>query len=83
MRLSISAVERDVARQQGRIDRFRRKMSRFAEGTPEHKSAVGRLRVAECFLIADTKLLAWMKRRLALFRALNAERFMEAPEVID
>ena len=41
------------------------------------------LNATEISLIADTKLLAVIKRRLALFRALNAERFMGPPVVID
>jgi hypothetical protein len=58
-RLSIGAVEGDVAQQRAKIDRLRHEVSLFGEGTPERKSAVGQLQVAERFLIAYTKLLAW------------------------
>jgi hypothetical protein len=80
--ISVRAVERDVARQQAKVDRLRHEASCLDEGTPAHQTAVTRLHWAECHLNADTKLLAWMKRRLALFRALNIERLMDWPQVI-
>jgi hypothetical protein len=78
MALSVRAVERDVARQRAWIAQLRHHVACFQDG-----ALVTRLHWAECALNADTKLLAWMKHRLTLYRALNAERLMEPPQVID
>jgi hypothetical protein len=83
MVISIKAVERDIARQQAKVAQLRNQVACLEDGTPAHQAALTKLYWAECHLNADTKLLAWMKRRLALFRALNAERFMDPPQVID
>jgi hypothetical protein len=83
MALQISAVERDVARQQAKVADMKRRITLLEAGTPEHVVALCRLETAECFLCADTKLLAYMRRRLALFRALGAESCMSEPVVID
>ena len=83
MALSISDVERDVARQRAKAERLRRMVECSEEHTQEYRSAVARLDAAENSLIADTKLLAFIKHRLAFFRTLNAECFMGPPEVID
>jgi hypothetical protein len=62
---------------------MKRRIALLEAGTPEHAVALCRLEIAECFLHADTKLLAYMRRRLALFRALGAELCMSEPVVID
>lgn len=83
MALSIGDIERDVARQRARLDCLRDDVERFEKGTPEHRAAVARLNAAETSLIDDVELLAFIRRRLAFFRALNAEDSMAPPHVTD
>ncbi len=83
MALSIGDIERDVAQQRAQVYRLRHVVKCVEKNTPEHRSAVAQLDVAETALTADIELLASIRRRLAFFRALNAERFMGPPQVTD
>jgi hypothetical protein len=52
---------------------MKRRIRLLEAGTPEHAVALGHLDIAERFLYSDKKLLVFIRRRLALFRALRAE----------
>jgi hypothetical protein len=64
MAVSIRAVEKNIDRERAKIALFRHQATCFEEGTPAHQAAVGRLQAPEGFVIADTKLVAFLKRRL-------------------
>jgi septal ring factor EnvC (AmiA/AmiB activator) len=83
MALSIDDVERDVAQQRAEVERLRHEVECFERGTQEHRAAIARLDAAETSLIADTKLLIFIRRRFAFFRALNAQDFMAPPQVTE
>jgi hypothetical protein len=83
MALSISDIERDIAQQRAQIDRLRRLIECFEKDSLERRSAVAQLEAAETSLVADVELLAFVRCRLAFFRALKAECFMGPPQVMD
>lgn len=56
---------------------------KVATRSPQHRMAAARLEWAQVSRNADTKFVTWMKRRLVLFRALDAENLMREPRVID
>ncbi len=62
-----SKIETGLERARFRRAHWRHVAARFQVGTPEYERAKGQLDFLDTYIIAETRLLAWLRRRLALY----------------
>ncbi len=67
MTLSISAIEKGLAHTRGELAHWQRVAACFEAGTQQRKTAEARIEYAELSLRANTKLVAFLRRRISLY----------------
>jgi hypothetical protein len=68
MTLKISAIEQGLARTRGELAHWQRVAACFEACTPERRAAEQQIELATTSLAANTKLVAFLRRRLGLYR---------------